>query len=101
MLNWLRQIAKSQLTNKYYETSISLYPLPATDKVNADIYLENSSAVQFVISDITGKTRKSTNFYLEAGAQHLEIDINDLEQGIYLYTVHVENKVESGRLVIQ
>ncbi len=83
------------------ERSISLYPLPASDRVNADIYLENSSDVQFVISDITGKTRKRTNLFLEAGAQHLEIDINDLDQGIYLYTIFIEDKVESGKLVIQ
>lgn len=84
-----------------HERNITLYPLPAISIVNADLYLEKSSEVQFMISDITGKERKRINQHLEAGEQHLEINITDLEQGIFFYTVYLENRVESGKLLIQ
>lgn len=83
------------------ERIVSLYPLPATNFVYADLYLENSSEVRFIITDITGKTRKKSFMHLEAGAQHLEIATSDLEKGLYLYQVYVDNKVESGKLLIQ
>lgn len=83
------------------EERVSLYPIPAREILYADLILENSSEVQFAISDITGKVRKRTRLHLEAGAQHLEIDIKDLEHGLYFYTVYSENKVDSGKLIIQ
>ncbi len=80
---------------------VSVYPLPARDVVHAEIYLELSSEVKFVISDISGKIKKRTRLDLEAGAQRVEININDLEQGMYFYTVYFGDKSESGKLLIQ
>lgn len=80
---------------------ISLYPLPASNVINADFYLENSSEVQFVITDIAGKTRKRLSYNLETGNQHVAVDIDGLEQGLYFYSVQLDGRVESGKMIIQ
>ncbi len=82
-------------------STISMYPIPASDVINASFYLENSSEVQFVISDISGKTRKSVRYNLEAGSQKLVVDTGELEQGLYFYSVRLEGRVESGKILIQ
>jgi len=80
---------------------VVMYPSPATDIINANFYLENSSEVQFTVADITGKTRKNVRYNLEAGKQNLVVDIAELEQGIYFYSVELDGRVEGGKIVIQ
>ena len=81
--------------------STTLYPIPARDILHVDIYLEDDSELEMHISDITGKERKKVSYLLGSGQQNLSFNTEDLEQGMYLYTIQVNDKVESGKFLIQ
>lgn len=82
-------------------SGLSLYPLPARDLLNVDLYIVETSAVQMIISDITGKERKRVSWQLKSGQQNLSINTEDLEEGLYLYTIQVEDGVKAGKFLIQ
>ena len=83
------------------DKAVALYPNPASDMIYVDINLEDDSDVQVIISDITGKERRNISMNLGSGMQNLNLNTEDLEQGIYLYSVQYKDRVEAGKFLIQ
>lgn len=80
--------------NELKKTTLKIYPNPAKEKINLvfsdDIEIEN---IQFL--DMTGKVVKThkSNFN--------EIDIQDLEKGIYLLSVKTINNIITQKVVVE
>ena len=72
---------------KLFDTDqlIQAYPNPSTGLVKMNYYGQELENVQLVISDITGKQVRSYAYDLVVN-QPGEVDMSDLEKGLYLLT---------------
>lgn len=83
------------------EQRASIYPMPASELLHVDFYLEDEADVQLIISDITGKERKRMKYLLGSGQQKLSLNIDDMEQGVYFYSMRINNSIDAGKLIVQ
>ncbi len=80
----------------------NVYPNPATDRASLSFELMESSDVALVIHDVTGKIVRSTNYgRLETGYQELNLEIQDLESGMYIINVKTGSNTLSKKLRIK
>lgn len=75
------------------ETSVSIYPNPASDVIK----IKANSNVAVTLHDVTGKLVYSDSFAQSA----VEINVSDLAQGIYVCTVVANNVASTQRIVIE
>jgi len=77
------------------------YPNPCTDILNFSYNLESTSDVQLSIQDVTGKTIKLKNFPDQsAGNQLLDIDVSELNPGVYVYSLSSDDRRSTGKVVV-
>ncbi|OIO99242.1 MAG: hypothetical protein AUJ98_11645 [Bacteroidetes bacterium CG2_30_33_31] len=83
------------------KTFANLYPSPAKNSVTLDYYLTKySDAATFELRNILGSIVKS--FKLNNSAGKMKFDVGDLQNGIYFYTIKVDDKVlVSHKMVVQ
>ena len=63
-------------------------PNPANNTSMISFELRNPAAVSFEMTDVTGKVVKTMNLgTMNAGAQQLNVDVAELSNGIYYYSV--------------
>jgi len=70
---------------------LSIYPNPASEKVNI---VSNNPIDNIEVYDILGKqvrTLRSTN----------EVDVSDLNSGIYLFKIWIGNQVQTKKIVVE
>lgn len=77
------------------------YPNPANGNVTVNYSLSNTSTVSFNITDVTGQVVASENF----GSQHEgnyshKVDISQLSNGVYFYTITVNGITTTEKLTI-
>jgi hypothetical protein len=76
-----------------------IYPNPNNGYMQVKIHLDESSVGTLIINDITGK--KVLDFSLQSSENNFEIKGNDLNAGIYFYSVVVNGRVmQSNKIVI-
>ncbi|RED94649.1 carbohydrate-binding protein [Marinoscillum furvescens] len=75
-------------------TQLQVYPNPVRDQLKVD--LGTGGFQQYVVYDLNGKAVRSGA--IASDRQHLEIDVEDLHQGIYL--LHVIGKTSNQQLKI-
>jgi hypothetical protein len=63
------------------------YPNPATDMVT--ISIEGDGVAQLTVTDVAGKVAMKNNLSLTAGKA--EMNISNLEAGVYIFNVVLEN----------
>jgi len=81
----------------------NLYPNPTNDNTTLSYELTNSSEVSLKIIDITGKVIMNNNYGVQAkGAHYIVISANEqgMNNGIYFYTLNIDNSNFSGKLMI-
>ena len=84
----------------YFNTTI--YPSPIKDKLNIQLFLENSSVVQFQFIDLQGKLLKDINLGMKnTGENAFEIDVSNLPAGMYIYKIIADGKEEIGKMIKQ
>lgn len=80
--------------------SLSIYPLPFENHLNIDISVEHPTATNAVITTISGKVVFSKELMLNSGNNHIEIQTEFLDQGIYLLKVNnAQGNVLTRKLV--
>lgn len=78
-----------------------VYPMPASDVINIDIYSENSSTVDISLINTLGqRTYLSENYLISAGDNKLELHLGDLEPGTYIYVISSSENIIRGRVSI-
>lgn len=82
-------------------TVSDLYPNPATNFVTLDYQLTNKvNSAEVKIYNLMGSELKSTS--LENNGSKLRLDISELKNGIYFYSILVNNDVyQTKKLVVQ
>lgn len=77
------------------------YPNPAQDNTYIPIHLLKGSEVEVIVWDLKGNLVQSYPFhYLEAGKHELELDIRQLPNGMYAYSVRGEDIFLRSKMVI-
>jgi Secretion system C-terminal sorting domain len=65
----------------------SLYPNPSKDEINVDFYQANSSEVNIFLMSMDGRVVYEQKQYLAAGKQTIQLNIADLDAGVYQLVV--------------
>ena len=74
-----------------------LFPNPVADLLAITYYTAESQTAAFTIRSIYGESLSRVSHFASKGSNHLQLDVSDLENGIYLL---VQNGKEARRLVI-
>ena len=82
------------------EDPIVVYPNPANDHIHIDLTNVSALTGSFSIHDLAGRLMIHDDIHLSGGKQHLTIEINMLENGIYCLTVDLRGKVSSQKILI-
>ncbi len=78
--------------------SISCYPNPVSDNLFFEYKLEPNSKGEIHIYDLTGKKVKQKN--ISSSEDNIQINVSDLNTGIYLWTIEVDGvPVKSEKLI--
>lgn len=80
--------------NKYFTSSISVYPNPATDIITLNMNDEVGRSV-FELYNLQGK-----KVMREELKQSTAIDVSAVSQGTYFYLITNENEVAKGKLIV-
>ncbi len=70
--------------NEFSVKPISLYPNPASDKLNVEFEIRRVSDVNIKLHNLLGQTVFSTNKTFSSGQRKFQINVSDLETGIYM-----------------
>jgi len=81
--------------------NLTVYPNPASDKLNIKFNTTITDDLSITIHNITGQTvfKESLNNYI--GSYHNELNVNDFAQGIYLIKIQSSKGTFTQKLVIQ
>jgi len=78
--------------------SLKIYPVPANDYLMAELLTgSKTTAGEYLISDLTGRTIKSAKFNNTA----IAIDVSQLQPGMYILTIQSGNKRLSAKFIKQ
>jgi hypothetical protein len=85
--------------NEANVSAISVYPNPAVNVVNFDYRISSTSNSWFRIYNMLGNVVKSVR--LEKSSASISIPVDDLDSGIYIYSVSVNGEaIKTSRLII-
>ena len=92
-LNAIGVINQKTLDNKdFNKNAVSLYPNPASDIV----YIDSEEESDVTIYNISGEIVKTL-----PKANHKAITVSDLNSGIYLFEVTIQNKKSTTRILVK
>lgn len=96
---WKPQVGIAQ--NKNINNTVSLYPIPASEKLSVHVMADNEEKITLTITDLSGKTVKQEEVNITSGNNTFETDIKNMADGFYLlklsgsYINHTEKFVIS------
>ena len=81
-------------------TFSNAYPNPATNTVNFDYKLSSNSNATISIVNLLGSVVKRSN--LNPASNKISIDVSDLPQGVYFYSIDLDGKVyKTQKLIVK
>ncbi len=82
-------------------TEINLFPNPARDFLNLSVKTTDEGEFSVRIMNLTGQVLMEKTCYVSEGFQTIDIPINTLIPGPYLFTIHVDENVVVYRILKQ
>lgn len=80
-------------------SALRIHPNPTSGNLNVNFELEQSENVTIEVLDLLGKSISVQNFgTLVSGAQKLNMDLSDLNSGIYFVKINAGNKVSTQKV---
>jgi hypothetical protein len=80
-------------------SKLGIHPNPTSGNINVNFELEQSENVTIEVLDLLGKSVSVQNFgTLVSGAQKLNMDLSDLNSGIYFVKINAGNKVTTQKV---
>lgn len=81
-------------------TFSNAYPNPATNTVNFDYKLSSNSNATISIVNLLGSVVKRSD--LNPASNKISIDVSDLPQGVYFYSIDIDGKVyKTQKLIVK
>ena len=88
------------ITNNNLDIEFSVYPNPAKNQISVDFSSSNNRSSNLIISDILGKTVKEFSVNSSNDINRLEINLNNLNDGIYFVNFSNNDIKSTKKLVI-
>ncbi len=83
------------------DATFQIYPNPASSYTSVLINLQKEADVSLKLIDMSGKTMSSRNFGSMNGASSVELNTSNLEAGVYVVELTVNNEKMVKRLIIE
>ena len=80
--------------------NVTYYPIPASDHINIDIASVGNLETHIRIINILGTIVLQNNIQLQSGHNHIEIDLNELQGGVYFIQLDELNTFNSTRFLL-
>jgi hypothetical protein len=71
--------------------NMSIYPNPTAEKAIISFTLDEASDVEFILYNLTGKKEQVTSLHFNAGSNNYQIDVSELNNGIYILQLNTES----------
>ncbi|MBA3283758.1 MAG: T9SS type A sorting domain-containing protein [Nitrosopumilus sp.] len=89
----------SEVDNSFVVVS-NVYPNPAKDLTSVSITINSKSGLQINMFDVSGKLiKKITNELFSPGYYSFEIDMKDLDSGVYILKISSDNNLKTSRII--
>jgi hypothetical protein len=89
------------IDSKELTSSLNAYPNPANTNVNVNFSVNESATVDMSVVSVTGDVVYNNNFgTIAAGKYSKNINVSELANGVYFYTLTVNGNVTTKKLVI-
>ncbi len=100
--NWIMSPSVLSVEDNFRLTNLSVFPNPATGKVNFSYQLLTPEVVTNTLTDITGRVVYSETQLKSAGLIKSSVDLaaNSLSAGVYLINIKVAGQIFTEKLVI-
>jgi hypothetical protein len=80
---------------------VNAYPNPAVDFTTIEYVLVNNANVSVSITDLSGKVVYNNNLgKRDAGKSNLIVSTSEFSNGVYMYTITVDNKKVTRRIIV-
>lgn len=91
----------STAINTQASTSLKSYPNPAVNSSTLAYVVTNANRIKITLTDESGNVLKVlVNEYKEEGEYQMEVDLSDLKNGAYYYTVTDDGGISSTKVVV-
>lgn len=79
----------------------SVYPLPATTRLNIRLTSEYQQQVKIELTNLLGtKTKVIDSYEIVGGENEIQLELDGLKSGIYIYTIYSKEKTIQGQITI-
>ena len=85
----------------FENAGFGMYPNPATDQLTLEVSMEADNDVQVAVSDASGRVAISEHRSLSKGDNKMQLDLNQLSNGIYFVQVRNGEAISTRKLVVQ
>jgi hypothetical protein len=92
-------VASGLIENSSIKT-FGLYPNPAHDNVRMMLQMEQTGNTVVSIIDVKGSVALTFSTSLHAGLQSVDLNISELESGLYQIVVRQGNEIQTSRLLV-
>ena len=82
------------------QTTFSIFPNPASDKVSIRIESAEAKPIQVAIVDLIGKTVFSGEFNLGSGTNTREIGLDNISKGVYILRLTIDGQTLNRKLIV-
>ena len=86
--------------NKSQDIELSVYPNPSSGGFELSFVSDYFQTAEIHIRNATGQEVMQRVFHVRAGSNQFRLDASGLKEGFYFYSVHLDNKVTGGKLII-
>lgn len=96
----LKKTKISEQTNvKSIKSTLYIYPNPSTGKFNFTLNAELGDELKVI--DINGDVVFKTNIFKSFNNELFELDLSELNSGVYFIELNTKNKINSDKIIIQ
>ena len=89
------------LDNNTAQNSFTLFPNPATNNTTVSYNIVNGGNVSMQVTNMAGQVVMNLNDgFKNAGSYVRNIDISNLSNGIYVYSINVDGNISKGKFVV-
>ena len=88
------------IVNEDFRKNLTIYPNPFKDKLNISFYNYQEESTVIKIFNQSGVLIKTINQESQIGNQEIEINTEDLTDGIYFLNLNINNSIISKKIVL-
>ncbi len=77
-----------------------VYPIPAVEKLNVSMNIENYSNLKFTLTNSLGQEVNSKNVETKKGHLNFEMNVSEIPNGIYFLNITDENNLRTTKKVV-